>query len=32
MKPVPLQFGKYYHIYSRGNNCETIFREERNYA
>lgn len=31
MKPVPLQFGKYYHIYSRGNNRESIFREERNY-
>ena len=23
--------GKYYHIYNRGNNKETIFKEERNY-
>lgn len=27
----PLEFGKYYHIYNRGNNRENIFREERNY-
>lgn len=30
-KPVNLQPGKYYHIYSRGNNRENIFVEERNY-
>jgi REP element-mobilizing transposase RayT len=24
--------GKFYHIYNRGNNKETIFKEERNYA
>ena len=30
-KPEPLQFGQYYHIYNRGNNRETLFREERNY-
>jgi putative transposase len=29
--PVPLEYGKYYHIYNRGNNRENIFREERNY-
>ncbi|MEW5871570.1 MAG: hypothetical protein AB1894_20015 [Chloroflexota bacterium] len=29
--PLPLQFGKYYHIYSRGNNRENLFVEERNY-
>lgn len=30
-KPVPLQPGRYYHIYNRGNNRENLFREERNY-
>ena len=30
-KPVPLDFGKYYHIYSRGIDRCTIFFEERNY-
>ena len=30
-KPVPLQYGKYYHIFNRGNNRENIFIEERNY-
>jgi len=30
-KPVPLQYGKYYHIYNRGNNRENIFIEKRNY-
>jgi len=30
-KPVPLQYGKYYHIYNRGNNRENIFFEKRNY-
>jgi len=31
-KPTPLQHGKYYHIYNRGNNRENIFHEERNYT
>jgi hypothetical protein len=30
-KPVPLQHGRYYHIYNRGNNRENLFIEERNY-
>ena len=30
-KPEPLQYGQYYHIYNRGNNGETLFRERRNY-
>ncbi len=30
-KSVPLQYGKYYHIFNRGNNRENIFVEERNY-
>ena len=30
-KPVPLQHGRYYHIYNRGNNRENLFLEERNY-
>jgi len=30
-KPIPLQPGKYYYIYNRGNNRENIFLEERNY-
>ena len=29
---VPLQPGRYYHIYNRGNNREDLFREERNYS
>lgn len=29
--PIPLQPGKYYHVYNRGNNRENIFVEERNY-
>ncbi len=28
---VPLQPGRYYHLYHRGNNHENLFREERNY-
>jgi putative transposase len=28
---VPLQAGKYYHIYNRGNNRADLFYEERNY-
>jgi len=31
-KPIPLEFGKYYHIYNRGTNRENIFIEQRNYA
>jgi len=31
-QPVPLEPGKYYHIYNRGVNGENIFREERNYG
>ncbi len=30
--PIPLQPGKYYHVYNRGNNRENIFVEERNYV
>lgn len=30
-KPTPLQPGRYYHIYNRGNNRENLFYEERNY-
>ena len=30
-KIEPLQFGKYYHIYNRGNNRETLFRSAENY-
>jgi REP element-mobilizing transposase RayT len=30
-EPTPLQHGKYYHIFNRGNNREDIFTEERNY-
>ena len=29
--PEPLLRGQYYHIYNRGNNGETIFRDARNY-
>ena len=28
---APLLPGVYYHIYNRGNNCENLFLEERNY-
>ena len=31
-KPILLQYGKYYHIYNRGNNRENIFIEARNYS
>ena len=31
-KTTPLEPGKYYHIYNRGNNGENIFIEERNYT
>ena len=30
-QPNPLEYGETYHIYSRDNNRENIFREERNY-
>jgi putative transposase len=30
-KPIPLQYGRYYHIYNRGNNRQNIFFEDRNY-
>lgn len=30
--PGPLEFGKYYHVYNRGNNRESIFLEDRNYT
>jgi len=30
LKPVPLQPGRFYHVYNRGNNRENIFIEERN--
>lgn len=29
---TPLEPGKFYHIFTRGNNRETIFPEEKNYA
>jgi hypothetical protein len=29
--PIPLQHGKFYHIYNRGINGENLFVEERNY-
>ena len=29
--PVPLEYDKYYHIYNRGINGETVFREKTNY-
>ena len=29
--PPPLEYGQCYHIYNRGNNGETLFRNERNY-
>jgi len=28
----PITYGTFYHIYNRGNNCENIFFQERNYA
>lgn len=30
-KQTKLEFGKYYHIYNRGNNKEKIFNEDENY-
>lgn len=30
-KRAPLKYGRYYHIYNRGNNRENIFYEERNF-
>ncbi len=29
---TPLESGKYYHVYNRGNNGENVFIAERNYA
>ena len=29
---IPLEPGKFYHIYNRGNNGENIFIAERNYG
>jgi REP element-mobilizing transposase RayT len=29
--PIPLEYGKVYHVYNRGNNGENLFIEERNY-
>ena len=29
--PEPLHYGETYHVYNRGNNGETLFREQRNY-
>ena len=30
-RPLPLQYGRYYHIYSRGIDRQNVFLEERNY-
>jgi len=30
--PTPLEFGKFYHIFNRGNNHENVFIQERNYT
>ena len=30
--PDPLQYGRFYHIYNRGNSGEILFREQRNYS
>lgn len=30
-KPEPLRYETYYHIYNRGNNGETVFRQKENY-
>ena len=32
MKSETFEAGCYYHIYNRGNNCENIFIEEKNYS
>ncbi len=29
---IPLQTGNFYHVYNRGNNCQTIFFERENYV
>jgi putative transposase len=31
-RPEPLEHGQYYHVYSRGINGESLFREQRNYT
>jgi REP element-mobilizing transposase RayT len=28
---IPLEFGKYYHIYNRGNNSETVFNSDKEF-
>jgi hypothetical protein len=28
---IPLEYGKYYHMYNRGNNSCELFREKANY-
>ncbi len=30
--PIPLEYGKFYHIFNRGNNHENIFPQQRNYT
>jgi REP element-mobilizing transposase RayT len=31
MSKIPIEYGKYYHIYNRGNNYENIFLQEKHY-
>lgn len=31
MKPIPLEYGKFYHIYNRGINGCNLFRDNENY-
>lgn len=31
MNPIPLENGKYYHIYNRGNNGIDLFYDKENY-
>jgi putative transposase len=28
---IPLEYGKYYHIFNRGNNREDIFKKDEDY-
>lgn len=30
-KEIPLEYGKYYHVFNRGNNAENLFDTEKNY-
>ena len=32
MEKFSLEYGEYYHIYNRGNNGETLFKEVDNYS